>query len=68
MTPEEKRRRRLQELAAKVKAESPCDRRKLSGWGCIRWGCRGERVNEYLEVLEMAGLIEISKEAVTWSS
>ena len=30
------------------------------------WGCRIERVREYLEVIEMAGLIRIGKDVIEW--
>ncbi len=58
MTPEEKRRKRLEELAKKLKGDDKSLNRTL-GWGSFRWGCRVERVREYLAVLEMAGLIEV---------
>lgn len=66
MTPEEKRRRRLKELAARLKKDKLSDLQKVRGWGALRWGCRMERVNEYLEVLAAAGLIEVGRASVTW--
>ncbi len=68
MTPEEKRRRRLEELAKKIRSDSPASITRLVGWGCLRWGCRGERVSEYLSVLAMAGKIElnIEEDSAAW--
>ena len=66
MTPEEKRRRRLEELANKLKKAQLSDHDKVIGWGCFRWGCRGERVEEYLSVLRMAGMIKIEGDLIKW--
>ena len=32
----------------------------------MKWGCRIERVREYLVVLEYAGLIHVGKEVIKW--
>ena len=66
LTPEEKRRRRLQELAAKLKKNGSTDPTLILGWMGMKWGCRIERGREYLEVIELAGLILISKEEIKW--
>ena len=68
MTPEERRRRRLEELAAKLKKAGGASLERTIGWGCFRWGCRGERVEEYLSVLTMAGMIRIKGGLITWLS
>lgn len=66
MTPEEKRRRRLEELAKKLNNDQLNSLERVIGWGCFRWGCRGERVEEYLSVLRMAGMIELSGDVIEW--
>ena len=67
LTPEEKRRRRLQELAAELKKNGSTDPKAILGWGGMKWGCRIERVREYLDVIESAGLIVVTKEVITWA-
>ena len=62
-SPEEVRRRRLSQLASKLQHE----RGKISygrtvAWGAMLWGCRFRTMDEYLHVLQEAGLIEIERE------
>ncbi len=68
ITREEERRRRLRQLAAKIKDEHPCSLQLVVGWGCIKWGCRAERLREYLKVMEYAGLIEVipEEDRISW--
>ena len=66
LTPEEKRRRRIQELAAKLKSNGLSDPIAIEGWGGMKWGCRRERVREYVEVIEAAGLIIVTKGEIRW--
>ena len=66
MTPEERRRKRLAELAAHVELNSPCAYRELIAWAILRWGSRRETVERYLEDLDWAGLVSVSKEQVVW--
>lgn len=66
MTPEERRRKRLQELGQKIRDDGQSDTERILGWGAIRWGCRVERVKEYLGVLVMAGKIVQTKDYVRW--
>ncbi len=59
LSAEEKRKKRLQELAAKLKADGDSSLIRVLGWGSLRWGSKSERVREHLADLENAGLIEV---------
>ncbi|MCJ2532032.1 MAG: hypothetical protein LN413_07020 [Candidatus Thermoplasmatota archaeon] len=56
---EEKRRNRLRELAAKLKADKDSSLARVLGWASLRWGSKSVRVREHLQDLENAGLIEV---------
>ncbi len=68
MTPEERRRRRLHEIAAWVKGDSPASLRAIVGKGVLRWGSKRETVREYVEDLAMAGLLDVDEkeDMITW--
>ncbi len=68
ITREEERKRRLALLAAKLKDDGESSLDRTLGWGGMKWGCRIERVREYLEVLRFAGLIELDekKDTIWW--
>lgn len=66
--PEEERRRRLRWLAQRIKEDGESDLVALEGLGALRWGCRRERVREYVDVLEAAGLVFVSQKGeVKWT-
>lgn len=65
-TPEEKRRKRLQLLARKIRDDGSSSYRELVGWAVLRWGCKRETVREYLEDLRWAGVVSFTKEEVAW--
>ncbi len=72
MTPEETRRRRLARLARWIGADrakgEDSSLRAIVGKCMLTWGCRRERVREYLEVLEFAGMIEVveAEDRISW--
>ena len=49
-----------------MQANSPCAYRELIAWAILRWGSRRETVQRYLEDLDWAGLVSVSKEEVVW--
>ncbi len=59
LSAEEKRKKRLQELQAKLKADGDSSLVRVLGWASLRWGSKSERVREHLQDLENAGLIEV---------
>ena len=63
---EEKRRSRLHELAAKLKANGESSLTAILGWGSLRWGSKSERVREHLQDLENAGLIDVAGDEISW--
>ena len=67
-TSEDKRKLRLRQLAAKIQTVGKASFRATCGWGMLNWGCRRERVGEYLEALEWAGLIEVfeKEDRIEW--
>ncbi len=68
VSPEEKRRRRLQELAQWIH-DAPKGRavlERITGKGGYLWGCRTETVRDYLGTLEAAGLVSVAEEFVYW--
>ena len=74
LSAEEKRKKRINQLAGKIQTSdigeigggSYLSLRLLLGWGQLQWGCKSERVREYLEALEQAGMVEIKEDVVTW--
>ncbi len=64
--PEEKRKRRLTLLMKKVRESAQADRTRLIAWACLSWGCKKETIEEYLEILVYAGMIELEKGEVLW--
>ncbi len=76
MTPEERRKRRLNQLAGKLSNAEVTNKvtgthsslTLLLGWGQMEWGARRERVREYLSAMEDAGLITINEkeDSITW--
>ncbi len=68
LSAEEKRKKRLQELAAKLKADGDSSLVRVLGWASLRWGSKSERVREHLQDLENAGLIEVfeKEDEITW--
>ena len=67
VTPEEKRRKRLKELAGWLQKEDSSVVRVL-GRAQVLWGCTRETARDYLKALEDAGLIEVLEEEdeITW--
>ncbi len=61
LSAEEKRKKRLLELATKLKADGDSSLVRVLGWASLRWGSKSERVREHLQDLENAGLIEIDE-------
>ena len=49
-----------------MKKNGSSDPTAIEGWGGMKWGCRRERVREYLGVIEAAGLISIEKDMIIW--
>ncbi len=68
LSAEEKRKKRLQELAAKLKADKDSSLVRVLGWASLRWGSKSERVREHLQDLENAGLIEVfeKEDEIRW--
>ncbi len=69
MTPEERRRRRLKELAGWCQANDGANAlTRMTGRGALLWGARRETVREYLGDLEAAGLIEVldNEDEIRW--
>ncbi len=68
LSAEEKRRSRLQELKAKLKADGDSSLVRVLGWASLRWGSKSERVREHLQDLENAGLIEVfeKEDEIRW--
>ncbi len=68
MSPEERRRRRLKEIASWVESDSPASLRLIVGKGVIKWGARRETVRQYVEDLGYAGLVEVDEKGdrITW--
>ena len=66
ITREEERRRRLGELANRLKKDKSSDLTRVVGWGALKWGARRKTVRDYLGVLEDAGVIVMDKETVEW--
>ncbi len=68
LSAEEKRKKRLQELAAKLKADGDSSLVRVLGWASLRWGSKSERVREHLQDLENAGLIEVfeKEDEIRW--
>ena len=69
LSAEEKRRKRLNELATKIQgAGGPVSLELLVGWAQMRWGVVSVRVGEYLQAIEQAGLVKVDaqKGVVTW--
>ncbi len=68
LSAEEKRRKRLNELAAKLKADGNSSLVRVLGWASLRWGSKSERVREHLQDLENAGLIEVfeKEDEIQW--
>ncbi len=69
MTPEERRRGRLKELAGWCKANDGANALgRMLGRGALLWGAKAETVREYLRDLELAGLIEVldKEDEIAW--
>ncbi len=68
LSAEEKRKKRLQELAAKLKADGDSSLVRVLGWASLRWGSKSERVREHLQDLENAGFIEVfeKEDEIRW--
>ena len=68
MSPEERRRRRLKEIASWIEADSPASLQLIVGKGVLRWGAKRETVRQYVEDLAYAGLIEVNEkeDRITW--
>ncbi len=74
LSAEEKRKKRINQLAGKIQTadlnrlgiQGDISLTLLLGWGQLRWGCKSERVREYVEALEMAGLISVKEDVVSW--
>ena len=67
VTPEERRRRRLKELAGWLQKEDSSLVRVL-GRAQVLWGCSRETARDYLRALEDAGFIEVfdQEDEITW--
>ncbi len=68
VSPEEKRRIRLQELAQWLHdaPDGRTVRDRVVGKAGYLWGCRKETVREYLGMLEFAGLISQGGDTIYW--
>ena len=68
LSAEEKRKKRLHELASKLKADGDSSLVRVLGWASLRWGSKSERVREHLQDLENAGLIEVfeKEDEIRW--
>ncbi len=68
VSPEEKRRRRIQELAqwCHDAPEGRSVTERVVGKAGYLWGCKIETVREYLGVLEAAALIAVDGERILW--
>ena len=68
MSPEERRRRRLKEVASWIQADSPASLRLIVGKGVLKWGCKRETQRQYVEDLAYAGLVDINEkeDSVAW--
>lgn len=69
MNPEQKRSDRLKTLNHSIKlatqANGCASLKGLQGIYCLEWGCRKERLIEYLERLEEFGFIKIMDDEIT---
>lgn len=52
LSAEEKRKKRLHELAQKLEADGDSSLVRVLGWASLRWGSKSERVREHLQDLE----------------
>ncbi len=59
LSAEEKRKKWLKELAAKLQKEGDSSLSRVLGWAAVTRGYKSERVREHLQDLENAGLIEV---------
>ena len=72
-TPDERRKRRLAQLAGKLGTDSANGKEQLiltrvCAWACMQWGVKQETFASYLDVLEDAGLVEVDirEDTITW--
>lgn len=71
-TPEEERRRRLQEISRWIREdtarEGGSSLRAIVGKAILRWGPKRETVREYIEDLAWAGLAEVDEkeDRIVW--
>ena len=68
MSPEERRRRRLKEIASWIQADSPASLRRIVGKGVLKWGAKRETVRQYVDDLAFSELIEVweKEDSITW--
>ncbi len=68
LTREEVRRKRIQQLRAKLESDGDSSLVRVCGWGALVWGSKRETVRDYLHVLEDAGFIEVfeKEDEIRW--